>query len=129
MSKSESNIRIRAKRKSCEAKNIQKTNSYQLEKIMRLDKEEKEALKFALTDFKGAVYLFGSRLDETKKGGDIDILLISQEKINPLKLSLKIQARFFLRCEEKIDIIVYDDKSAFCQEVLKNAKRLDITGI
>jgi len=96
---------------------------------MRLDREEKEALKFALTDFKGVAYLFGSRLDETKKGGDIDILLISQENIPSLKLSLKVQARFFFKCEERIDVVVYDEKSVFCQEILKSAQRLDLTRI
>ena len=38
---------------------------------MRLDKIEKEALKKSLMDFKGEVFLFGSRLDDGKKGGDI----------------------------------------------------------
>jgi len=64
---------------------------------MRLDIQEKEALRFALKDFKGEVYLFGSRLDDKKKGGDIDILLIPERKITPLKLSLKIQTRFFFK--------------------------------
>jgi len=96
---------------------------------MRLDREEREALKFALANFKGVAYLFGSRLDETKKGGDIDILLIPQEKIPPLKLSLNVQTRFFLKCEERIDVVIYDEKSVFCQEILKSAKRLDIARI
>ena len=38
---------------------------------MRLDKLERGALKFVLKDFKGEIYLFGSRLDDDKKGGDI----------------------------------------------------------
>ena len=95
---------------------------------MRFYTEEKEALKFALSDFKGKVYLFGSRLDNKKRGGDIDILLIPREKTNPLKLSLKIQTKFFSKCEEKIDVVIYDNKNIFCKEILKSAKRLDITG-
>ncbi|MBR9690970.1 nucleotidyltransferase domain-containing protein [Candidatus Woesearchaeota archaeon] len=95
---------------------------------MRFYTEEKEALKFALSDFKGKVYLFGSRLDNKKRGGDIDILLIPRKKTNPLKLSLKIQTKFFSKCEEKIDVVIYDSKSIFCKEILKSAKRLDITG-
>jgi predicted nucleotidyltransferase len=98
-------------------------------KKMRLDAQEKEALKYALNDFKGKMYLFGSRLNNMKKGGDIDILLIPEKKTNPLKLALKIQTRFFAKCEEKIDVVIYDDKNIFCQEILKNAKRLDITRI
>lgn len=95
---------------------------------MRLDKEEKTALKFALKGFKGEVYLFGSRVDHKRRGGDIDLLLIPKKKTNALKLSLKIQARFFSLCEEKIDVIVYDH-GLFCQEVLKNAKKIDIKRI
>ncbi|MEW5766359.1 MAG: nucleotidyltransferase domain-containing protein [bacterium] len=95
---------------------------------MRLDKQEKEGLRFALADFKGEIYLFGSRLDEKKKGGDIDLLLIPQTNVNRLKLSLRIQARFFSKCEERIDIVVYRD-TPFCREVMKNAKRVDISGI
>ncbi|HBR18568.1 MAG TPA: nucleotidyltransferase [Deltaproteobacteria bacterium] len=93
---------------------------------MRLDANEKEALKFALRGFKGEVYLFGSRVDDTKKGGDIDILLIPKKKIISLKLSLKIQTKFFSKCEEKIDVLVYKD-TLFCREILKSAKRLDIS--
>lgn len=97
---------------------------------MRLDKYERRALKNALRDFNGIVYIFGSRLDDTKKGGDIDILLLPREKkkINPLKLSLHIQTKFFLMCEQKIDVIVYDNHP-FCEEIIKNAERLDIAGI
>ena len=95
---------------------------------MRLDANEKEALKFALRGFKGEVYLFGSRVDDTKKGGDIDILLIPKKKIISLKLSLKIQTKFFSKCEEKIDVLVYKD-TLFCREILKSAKRLDIARI
>lgn len=95
---------------------------------MRLDVQEKEALRFALDDFKGEICLFGSRLDNKKRGGDIDILLIPERKITPLKLSLKIETRFFLKCEERIDVVVYKD-TLFCREILKNAKRLDIARI
>ncbi|MBI4680821.1 MAG: nucleotidyltransferase domain-containing protein [Nitrospirae bacterium] len=93
---------------------------------MRLDAYEKEALSFALKDFKGKVYLFGSRLDNARRGGDIDVILIPQKKVSALKLSLEIQAKFFSRCEEKIDVLVYDNKP-FSREMLKNAKKLNIS--
>ena len=95
---------------------------------MRLDVNEREALRFALKGFKGEVYLFGSRLDDTKRGGDIDILLIPQRAVKSLKLSLRVHTRFFSRCEERIDVVVYND-DLFCREILKNAKRLDIARI
>lgn len=95
---------------------------------MRLDLQERGALKFALKDFKGEVYLFGSRLDDAKNGGDIDLLLVPAQGVNPLRLSLRVKTRFFSKCEEKIDVIVYED-NLFCKEALKNAKRINIAGI
>lgn len=95
---------------------------------MRLDRQEIDGLKFALKDFRGKVYLFGSRLDENKRGGDIDILLVPQKKTDSLKLSIEIQAKFFSRCEEKIDVVVYEKNNIFCHEILENAERLIITG-
>jgi predicted nucleotidyltransferase len=95
---------------------------------MRFDELEKKALKHALKDFEGEVYLFGSRIDKTKKGGDIDLLLVPKRRHRQLKLSLEIQKQFFSICEEDIDVIVYNN-SPFCREILKNAKRLDIKRI
>ena len=97
---------------------------------MRLDKYERKALKNALKDFNGTVYLFGSRLDDAKKGGDIDILLLPEDrkKINSLKLSLQIQTKFFSVCEQNIDVVVYNNHP-FYDEIIKNAKKLVITGI
>lgn len=96
---------------------------------MRFDKYEKEALKYAFKNFKGKVYLYGSRIDDTKRGGDIDLLLIPDEKITPLKLSIEIQKRFFSRCEQKLDVLIYREDNAFCREVINHAKRLDIDSI
>jgi len=96
---------------------------------MRLDISERAALKHALDGFEGDVFLFGSRADDSKSGGDIDILLIPKEKTNPLKLSLQILKKFFLQCEEDIDVVIYNPENPFCRYVLTNAKRLDIARI
>lgn len=47
---------------------------------MRLDEKERQAIKGAILEFDSAaeIYLFGSRTDMNKRGGDIDILIISQ---------------------------------------------------
>jgi len=92
---------------------------------MRFDKQEKEALRYALQDFEGEVFLFGSRVDDSQKGGDIDIMVIPEKRANNLKLSLEIQKRFFSRCEQKLDVVVFDKKNPFCREVLKNGKRIN----
>lgn len=95
---------------------------------MRLDEDEKIALKESLKDFSGEVYLFGSRLNNKKNGGDIDILLVPKTDSNHIKLSLEIQRKFFSICEEDIDVIIYDE-SLFSKEILKNAQRIDIKRI
>jgi len=90
---------------------------------IRLDECEKKALKEALKNFKGEVYIFGSRLDPDKKGGDIDLLLVPHEKVKPLELEIEIQTKFFMECEEDIDVLVYRD-TPFFREILKSAKRI-----
>ncbi|MEJ7620996.1 MAG: nucleotidyltransferase domain-containing protein [Aquificaceae bacterium] len=92
---------------------------------MRLTEEEKRALKKALEGFEGEVYLFGSRLREDLKGGDIDILLIPKNPENPVELALRVQTKFLLECDQSIDVLVYRD-TEFYREVLKNAKRISL---
>lgn len=96
---------------------------------MRLDEHEKRALKYALQEFDGNVYIFGSRINDKKKGGDIDLLLIPQGETNQLKLSLTVQARFFSKCEQKLDVVVYEETNLFCREIIKSAQRIDIRRI
>ena len=46
---------------------------------MRLDSQESTALKNALAGVDDKVFLFGSRVDNSAKGGDIDIIIFSEE--------------------------------------------------
>jgi hypothetical protein len=73
---------------------------------IRLDKKEKYALVNALKNIEEEVYILGSRLDPGKRGGDIDLLVYSKK--NSLNLSRQITQRFFIDCEEKIDVVVFD---------------------
>lgn len=73
---------------------------------MRLDALEISALKHALEDVHGNAYLFGSRVDDSRKGGDIDLLIFSKD--SPYKISQNISLKFFKMCEEKIDVLVMD---------------------
>jgi predicted nucleotidyltransferase len=73
---------------------------------MRLSEIERNSLEDAIKDVDAEVYLFGSRVDNSKKGGDIDILVFSNE--NPLKLSQKIANHFFSQLDSKIDVLVLD---------------------
>ena len=83
---------------------------------MRLSKIEAGALKSSLDGFKGKVYLFGSRLNDAKKGGDIDLLLKPAAKTDALTLSLKIRTKFFMACEEDLDVVIYKKGDLFCEE-------------
>lgn len=79
---------------------------------MRLTEFEIKVIKDSIKsmDPDANVFLFGSRTDDTKKGGDIDLLILSsgKELFDKLKLKMKI-------CEkigwQKIDIIISNNTS------------------
>ena len=56
------------------------------------------------------VYLFGSRVDDTKKGGDIDLYILTKNNSyeNEIKFWCELQQRLG---EQKIDIIVSKNPS------------------
>ena len=73
---------------------------------MRITEEEREAIvrTVAAFDPKASIYLFGSRNDDRKRGGDIDIALLSskidRKAVSDIRLKL-----YELIGEQKIDII------------------------
>jgi len=80
----------------------QKTNS---SPKLRLDKTEEQALHAALVETGiQQAYIFGSRTDHSRRGGDIDLLVYSDT--NAFELSRRIATAFFNHCEEKIDVVV-----------------------
>ena len=96
---------------------------------MRLSPLEKKALKTALEGFEGEVFLFGSRLDPDKRGGDIDILLKPNKKTGLYKLKTQVASKFERALEQSLDVVIYNEQNVFCQEVMKNAQRFDPTGL
>lgn len=73
---------------------------------VRLDSEEAAALSEAVSDIPGEIWLFGSRTDLSRRGGDIDVLVLTDRPA--FETSRAIATRFFSRCEEKIDVLVLD---------------------
>ena len=91
---------------------------------IRLTQKEVDNLKASVLsiDPNAKLYLFGSRVDAMKKGGDIDILIISN-KITRKDLS-KIRWHFFeIFGEQKMDIIVDSGtmQTAFLQMIFPQA--------
>lgn len=72
---------------------------------MRLDEEEIDAIAYALDGVPAEnISLFGSRVEPKRRGGDIDLLLLSSAP--SFETAQSIAVRFFSRCEEKIDVVV-----------------------
>ncbi len=79
---------------------------------MRLSKSEIKTIKkiIAWYDNTAEIHLFGSRVDDNKRGGDIDLLIFSNKL--RFKENLKIKAKLKeLLGDQKIDIIIAKDRS------------------
>ncbi len=77
---------------------------------MRLNENERQAILGAIgtQDPQADVYLFGSRVDDSARGGDIDLLVLSR-RID-LMAKLDILGDLHRRLgERKIDLVVYPD--------------------
>lgn len=88
---------------------------------MRLSEAECKAIVLSVTKFdeSAEVYLFGSRLDDCKKGGDIDILIKSDVLSKGMLGS--IEDELFRHIEEqKVDFVLTGKSSlsSFAQMVL-----------
>ena len=94
---------------------------------MRLSIKERSFIAKAVRRFdpEAKVYLFGSRVDDSAKGGDIDILILSQSLT--FKDKLKIKAFLFQTLEEqKIDLLIAkDDSDPFVKIALEQGVALN----
>lgn len=99
---------------------------------MRLSDTQRETIKDvtnALFGNSATVKLFGSRLDDTARGGDIDLLVTSDRLVeNKVEKALYMVARLQIRLgDQPIDVIVVDPEttmSDFYRRVMKSAQPL-----
>lgn len=93
---------------------------------MRLKDFEQRAIVSTVKglDPSARVYLFGSRVDDTKKGGDIDLLILSDTLSREDKRAVKTKL-YELIGEQKIDIVLAaDDSDPFVKLALETGVRL-----
>jgi predicted nucleotidyltransferase len=91
---------------------------------MRLEKIEIDLLKKSLSSLASdaKLYLFGSRVDDDKRGGDIDLLVVS-DKLSKRQLRT-LRLEFFKHFgEQKIDIVLDDGsfRSVFNRIIFEKA--------
>ena len=93
---------------------------------MRLKDSEQTAILSTVKEFDGnaSVYLFGSRVDDSKKGGDIDLLVLSATLTRDNKRAIKIKLNELLG-EQKIDLVLAaDDSDPFVKLALETGVKL-----
>lgn len=91
---------------------------------MRLYAEQIEVLKNKLNVLSAdaKLYLFGSRVDDSKKGGDIDLLVVSDELTKKDLRLLRVD--FFKHFgEQKLDIVLDNGefKNPFTRHIFQKA--------
>jgi len=88
---------------------------------MRLTSFEQKEIKKAFLEIfeEGKIYLFGSRVDDTQRGGDIDLYLCPVKEFQDMR---KKKTDFLVKLdlaigEQKIDLVVAKDKNRTIEQV------------
>jgi len=95
---------------------------------MRLNAEYKDYIKNQLGAISADIdiYLFGSRVNDFEKGGDIDLLLLSEKPVDR-NLIRKFRIGFFKKFGwQKIDIVPFlkGEENTFKKIALENSIKL-----
>jgi predicted nucleotidyltransferase len=78
---------------------------------MRLQTKELTSIRRIVKRFfdDGQIYIFGSQLDTSKRGGDIDIFIISQHTENLQSKTAQIKFLLENTLLKPIDIVIHQD--------------------
>lgn len=72
-----------------------------------------------------SVYLFGSRIDDTQRGGDIDLLVCTPDGKQSVLDRILMKTRLKMRLgDQKIDIVGGDENSPVVRTALNTGIRL-----
>ena len=94
--------------------------------MIRLTEQEQKNIKKVIREFlqtdKASLYLFGSRAKAHLKGGDIDLLLVTDEDAQKLlqekKLMIKVKLKEVLQ-DQRVDLIIANQQQLENDEFLK----------
>jgi len=80
--------------------------------FMRISKLEHDVICQSLlaADPEGAIFLFGSRMNDADRGGDIDIYFETRKPID-LETQLALEYRLCSLCDTKIDLLIKTPES------------------
>jgi len=88
---------------------------------MRLSLHYRQTIKKYFNEFfDGEIYLFGSRVDDAKKGGDIDLYLVVNNQDNLFLRKTKFLSRVKRELgEQKIDVVFNKDPNRLVEQEAK----------
>ena len=92
--------------------------------MMRLSNFYQRAIKRCFRDLFGTgnIYLFGSRVDDSKRGGDIDLYLeIDRPPLFDDKLKFLAKLKRVIG-DQKIDVVFNEDPSRLIEKEIQNSE-------
>lgn len=97
---------------------------------MRLTRSQRETIVACVHEYAGKeidIRVFGSRLDDSRRGGDLDLLMISYCPI-PLLVRAELKQALEARLQLPVDIVTYTqavEPTPFQAMALKQAQPID----